>query len=95
MIVPHRVYLAVAVAIALVFVGILPTQAAAPITVESAEPPEGEQGTANLDVLVKGKGFSQGNTVRFLVTGTANDTGGVVVQNVNVPTSPFDASRTS
>ena len=51
-----------------------------PISVESADPPEGEQETLNLDVTIKGKGFRQGYTAHFLVTGTENP-GGIVVTN--------------
>jgi FG-GAP repeat len=54
-------------------------QGAPPVRVDSADPPETEQGVTNLDVTITGSGFSQGNQFsEFFVTGTTNP-GGVAV----------------
>lgn len=50
------------------------------IQVLSADPPSAAQGTVNLNVLIKGKGFKKGALAKFLVTGTT-DTGGVQVNS--------------
>lgn len=64
--------------LALVCVGVVPTASAQDIVVTSAEPPEAEQGTVNLDVTINGSGFGKGARAAFLVTGTENP-GGVIV----------------
>jgi hypothetical protein len=50
-------------------------QAAAQITVSSADPPSGAQGTYSLDVTIKGKGFKSGAKAAFYKTGTADPAG--------------------
>lgn len=71
------------------------TVAAQQIQVTSADPPSAEQGTVNLNVSVKGKGFKRGAVASFVLTGTDNPDGivvnsttfvssGEVVANVNV-----------
>ena len=57
------------VLLALAFV---PELLAQKIKVESADPPTTEQGTANLIVTIKGRGFAEGAQTQFLQTGTAN-----------------------
>jgi uncharacterized delta-60 repeat protein len=52
------------------------------IQVLSADPPSTTQGTMNLNVLIKGKGFKNGAIAKFLVTGTP-DTGGVSVNSTS------------
>ena len=64
--------------LALVCVGVVPSASAQDIQVTSAEPPEAEQGTVNLDVTINGSGFGKGARAAFLVTGTENP-GGVIV----------------
>jgi len=63
---------------AVVCVGVVPSASAQDIVVTSAEPPEAEQGTVNLDVTINGSGFGKGARAAFLVTGTENP-GGVIV----------------
>ncbi len=58
--------------------GAPPAQAQA-IQVDSADPPIAVQGTANLNVLIKGNGFERGAISRFFVAGTA-DPGGITVK---------------
>ncbi len=55
------------------------TVAAQEIEVNSADPSVAAQGTVNLNVTIKGKGFRRGAVARFLVTGTAANTGGITV----------------
>ena len=50
------------------------------VQVNSADPPSAAQGTINLNVKVKGKGFKNGAKTKFFVTGTT-DTGGVTVNS--------------
>jgi hypothetical protein len=59
-----------AIAIALSFGGAVPTASAQTISVTSANPPTGEQGTLNLDVVVGGKGFKNGAKAKFYKAGT-------------------------
>src|SRR5512146_128669 len=54
--------------------------ASAQIQVLAADPPAAEQGTVNLNVLIKGKGFKRGAIAKWFVTGTT-DTGGVRVNS--------------
>ncbi len=62
----------------LVDIGSPPSLAAQDIVVESANPPAAEQGTVNLDVEIKGKGFGRDSQAKFLVSGTTNP-GGITV----------------
>jgi hypothetical protein len=57
-----------------------PSALAQDITVTSAEPPSAGQGTVNLNVTIKGKGFKHGAQARFFVTTTA-DPGGIAVNS--------------
>jgi hypothetical protein len=57
-----------------------PSAAAQDIQVTSADPPAAEQGTINLDVVIKGKGFKNGAQAKWFVTGTTNP-GGVTVNS--------------
>lgn len=50
------------------------------IQVTSANPPAAEQGTVNLNVTIKGKGFKNGAQAKWFVTGTTNP-GGVRVNS--------------
>ena len=69
----RRVLIVVAVLFAAIFglpgVGAV-REAAAQISVTAADPPAGEQGTLNLNVLIKGKGFKNGAKAKFYKTGT-------------------------
>ena len=56
------------------------------ISVTSANPPSGEQGTLNLNVLIKGKGFKNGAKAKFYKTGTTDPAG------VNVKSTQFVSS---
>jgi hypothetical protein len=56
--------------------------AQAQVKVTSADPPSAVQGTTALDVAIGGSGFDNGSQVRFLVTGSSTDTGGVEVTKV-------------
>jgi len=60
--------------------------AAAQISVTAADPPTGEQGALNLNVLIKGKGFKNGAKAKFFKTGTT-DTGGVNVKSTQFVSS--------
>ena len=53
------------------------------VVVQEADPNSTEQGTVNLDVKIKGRGFSSGANVAFFVTGTTNP-GGIDVKGVTV-----------
>jgi hypothetical protein len=55
--------------------------AAEEIEVSSADPPQAEQATYDLDVVIKGNGFGRDSQVHFYETGTTNP-GGVTVRNV-------------
>jgi hypothetical protein len=57
-----------------------PPLAAQDIEVTSADPPSAEQGTVNLDVTIKGKGFDRSAKAKFFVTGTTNP-GGITVNS--------------
>lgn len=50
------------------------------IVVNSADPPSAAQGTLNLNVTIKGKGFKRGALAKFIVTGTT-DPGGIRVNS--------------
>ena len=53
------------------------------IQVNSADPASAPQGTVNLNVTIKGKGFKRGAVARFFVTGSSNNTGGVTVKSTS------------
>jgi hypothetical protein len=74
----RRLILCGLAALAVVSLGALPSASAQDIVVTSAEPPEADQGTVNLDVTINGSGFGKGARAAFLVTGTENP-GGVIV----------------
>ena len=57
-----------------------PAALAQEVQVTSADPPAAAQGTINLNVTIKGKGFKNGALAKFFVTGTA-DPGGVRVNS--------------
>jgi len=61
-------------------------EAAAQISVTAADPPAGEQGTLNLSVIIKGRGFKNGAKAKFFKTGTADPAG------VNVKSTQFVSS---
>ena len=61
-------------------------EAAAQIAVTAADPPIGEQGTINLNVLIKGKGFKNGAKAMFFKTRTTDPAG------VNVKSTQFVSS---
>ena len=65
--------------LALVSVGVLPSASAQDIDVTSADPPEAEQATVNLDVTIHGNGFAKGAVAEFLVTGSIENPGGIIV----------------
>ena len=56
------------------------------ISVTSADPSAGEQGAVGLSVRIFGRGFAQGASSRFMVTGTA-DAGGVTVLSTSYVSS--------
>jgi uncharacterized delta-60 repeat protein len=56
------------------------------VQVLSADPPSAAQGTVNLNVLIKGKGFKNGALAKFLVTGT-DDPGGIKVNSTTFVSS--------
>jgi len=74
-----------AVSFGLPWSGAVP-DAAAQISVTAADPPTGEQGALNLNVLIKGKGFKNGAKANFYKTGTADPAG------VNVKSTQFVSS---
>lgn len=63
-----------------------PNLQAQSVQVLSADPPSASQGTVNLNVLIKGKGFKRGAIAKFLVTRTT-DTGGVRVNSTRFVSS--------
>jgi hypothetical protein len=70
------------VKIFLLILGLVICQAAmaGKVSVKSADPSEGEQGTVELDVTIAGSGFDNSAQAVFLLTGTTNP-GGVVVHS--------------
>jgi uncharacterized delta-60 repeat protein len=58
----------------------------AQISVTAADPPTGEQGTLNLNVIIKGKGFKNGAKAKFYKTGTTDPAG------VNVKSTQYVSS---
>ena len=67
--------LLIAVAVGLPWGGGVPEAQAQTIQVTAADPPTGEQGTINLNVLIKGKGFKNGAKAKFYKTGTTDPAG--------------------
>ncbi len=65
----------IAVALGLPWGDAVPTASAQTISVASADPPTGEQGTLNLPVVVTGKGFKKGAQAKWFQTGTINPAG--------------------
>ena len=53
------------------------------VVVQEALPNSAEQGTINLDVNIKGRGFASGADVAFFLTGTTNP-GGIEVKGITV-----------
>ena len=76
----HRVLIVAAVIVAAAFGlpwgGAVPTASAQTISVTAADPPTGEQGTLNLNVIIKGKGFKNGAKARFFKTGRCRTAAG-------------------
>lgn len=68
------------VVLVLTWVGGSTPVAAQTIEVTSADPPTAEQGTLNLDVSIKGKGFDRSAKAKFFLTGTTNP-GGITVNS--------------
>jgi uncharacterized delta-60 repeat protein len=58
----------------------------AQISVTAADPPTGEQGTLNLSVIIKGKGFKNGAKANWYKTGTTDPSG------VNVKSTQYVSS---
>jgi hypothetical protein len=56
----------------------------AQVTVTAADPSSAAQGTISLDVAISGSGFDSSAAVKFLVTGSTNETGGITVKKVSV-----------
>jgi hypothetical protein len=79
---PRRLALVGLAALAVIFLGVLPSALAQGIDVTSAEPAEAEQGTVNLDVTIHGNGFAKGAKAAFLVTGSENP-GGIIVNRTS------------
>ncbi|MBS1212978.1 MAG: translocation protein TolB [Proteobacteria bacterium] len=70
----------IAAALAVLWGGAVPAATAQTIQVLAADPPSGAQGTINLNVLIKGRGFKTGAIARFYRTGTF-DPDGIVVKS--------------
>ena len=85
----RRALIVVAVLLAVMFglpgVGAV-REAAAQIAVTAADPPTGEQGALNLNVLIKGRGFKNGAKAKFFKTGTTDPAG------INVKATQFVSS---
>ncbi len=75
----------VLMAIGLPWGGNVPT-AFAQISVTAADPPTGEQGALNLNVIIKGKGFKAGAKAKWFKTGTTDPAG------VNVKSTQYVSS---
>jgi uncharacterized delta-60 repeat protein len=76
----------IGVALGLPWGGAVPTASAQTIQVTAADPPYGEQGALNLNVLIKGKGFRNGAKAKFYRTGTADPDG------INVKSTKYVSS---
>ena len=66
--------------------GNVPAAFAQTVSVTAADPPTGEQGTLNLSVIIKGKGFKNGANAKFFKAGTT-DPAGVSVQSTQFVSS--------
>lgn len=64
------------------------------IQVTAADPPAAEQGTVNLNVSVKGKGFKRGAVASFVLTGTDNPDGIAVNATTFVSSTELTANIT-
>ena len=64
------------------------------VQVTSADPPSAEQGTVNLNVSIKGKGFQKGAIARFVLTGTDNPDGIAVNSTAFVSAGELTANIT-
>jgi len=62
------------------------------IQVTAADPPAAEQGTVNLNVSIKGKGFQNGAVARFVLTGTDNPDGIAVNSTTFVSSTELKAN---
>ena len=82
---PTAIFTFMCLGFLLLFIGDSP-YAQAQIQVTAADPPAAEQGTANLDVRVTGKGFKNGAKAKFQVTSTT-DPGGVQVNSTTYVSS--------
>jgi hypothetical protein len=76
----------VLMALGLPWGGTVPATFAQTISVTAADPPMGEQGTLNLNVLIKGKGFKNNAKAKFYKTGTTDPAG------INVKSTQFMSS---
>jgi uncharacterized delta-60 repeat protein len=76
----------VLMAIGLPWGGNVPAAFAQTISVTAADPPTGEQGTLNLSVTIKGKGFKNGAKAKWFKTGTTDPAG------VNVKSTQYVSS---
>jgi hypothetical protein len=76
----------VLIALGLPWGGVVPTASAQTLAVSSADPNTGEQGTLNLSVIIKGKGFKNGAKAKFYKTGTTDPAG------VNVKSTQYVSS---
>jgi uncharacterized delta-60 repeat protein len=76
----------VLMALGLPWGGSVPAAFAQAVSVTAADPPTGEQGTLNLSVLIKGKGFKNGAKAKWFKTGTTDPAG------VNVKSTQFVSS---
>jgi uncharacterized delta-60 repeat protein len=76
----------VLMAIGLPWGGNVPAAFAQTISVTAADPPTGEQGTLNLSVIIKGKGFKTGAKAKWFKTGTTDPAG------VNVKSTQYVSS---
>jgi uncharacterized delta-60 repeat protein len=65
----------IAVLLGLPWGGAVPAALAQTISVTSANPPSGDQGTMGLSVAIAGKGFKNGAKAQFFLTGTTNPAG--------------------
>jgi len=72
----------------------LPSASAQTIEVTSANPSSAAQGTVNLNVTVKGKGFKNGAQAKWFVTGTTNPSGVTVNSTTFVSGSELSANIT-
>jgi len=76
----------IGVAFGLPWGGAVPTAFAQSIQVVAADPTSGEQGTLNLNVIIKGKGFKNGAKAKFLRTGTTD------LDGINVKATKYVSS---